>query len=393
LTENLDSHSRNLSVLTAWEDGLCKVKVSDTDCATCSICSYGADDFFNTSSTIGPYRNKYTRLSADCSNIPGGRHVTCESAFILYPLFIGNPTAAAAPTTAPTAVSPFTCYGVNSTATYEQLVVSYNYSLETVPTADRFDVSIASEIALEELLAPLLLSCRNTDNAKMASARIVAIVPSPRDLLGSSDISCVPSMDPANVCTVWHGWMRFYRTPGSDINDDVVRSMILSTIQQTMNGQDLVKHVDSLVKTTYTGPTLPDGCRRVMPNTQLSGPQPDSASKKLSLIKTSLLCVASVAVVVAVLGMAALVRMRDRRNVNVSIIEDVAMNDETHSTAMANSDASARRTISPNASNDTDGAVVSLNENDPNLMQEAEEWFASNSYLDECKNDYTAEAC
>ena len=71
-----DQHLLDLAVGVSWEDGACKVKVKDTQCNSCSICRQKPGE--------------ETKLNADCTNIKGGRNVTCESALIYYPLKKGK---------------------------------------------------------------------------------------------------------------------------------------------------------------------------------------------------------------------------------------------------------------------------------------------------------------
>ena len=67
-----DQHLLDLTVCVSWENGSCQVKVQDTQCNSCRMCSQNAGGD--------------TKLSADCANIKGGRNVTCESALIYLPL-------------------------------------------------------------------------------------------------------------------------------------------------------------------------------------------------------------------------------------------------------------------------------------------------------------------
>ena len=62
------------TVSVSWDDGVCQVKVGGTKCSSCTICS---ELEFNPPETT---------LSADCTNIDGGRKATCEKALVYYPL-------------------------------------------------------------------------------------------------------------------------------------------------------------------------------------------------------------------------------------------------------------------------------------------------------------------
>ena len=68
--QELHQHSLNFDVSVSWEKGACQVKIAQMACNSCSICSGESE----------------TTLSSDCTNIPGGREVTCEKAMIYYPL-------------------------------------------------------------------------------------------------------------------------------------------------------------------------------------------------------------------------------------------------------------------------------------------------------------------
>jgi hypothetical protein len=58
-----------------WENGTCQVKVNETQCTSCSVC---------VASTNGDLTGE--KLTSDCTNIPHGRVVNCESAYIYFPL-------------------------------------------------------------------------------------------------------------------------------------------------------------------------------------------------------------------------------------------------------------------------------------------------------------------
>ena len=62
------------TVRVSCENGICQVKVSGTQCSSCSICSKNE------------FKTPNVTISADCANIDGGRKVTCEKAFVYYPL-------------------------------------------------------------------------------------------------------------------------------------------------------------------------------------------------------------------------------------------------------------------------------------------------------------------
>ena len=64
-----------LSVIVSWvpDDRSCQVLISGEACLQCSLCEETNDP-------------ATTTLSADCSNLSGGRVVECERAFIYYPL-------------------------------------------------------------------------------------------------------------------------------------------------------------------------------------------------------------------------------------------------------------------------------------------------------------------
>ena len=72
--EHPDEHTTDRSVHVSWRHGQCEVQINGVDCLSCQVCDENEQD-------LGA-----TTLSADCTNIPGGRVVDCEPALIFYPL-------------------------------------------------------------------------------------------------------------------------------------------------------------------------------------------------------------------------------------------------------------------------------------------------------------------
>jgi hypothetical protein len=75
------THATNLTVSVSWENSTCMVQVSSQNCSSCSLCN-------DTTATNSSGNMAMTTLSADCSNLPNGRAVDCQPAFIFYPLVV-----------------------------------------------------------------------------------------------------------------------------------------------------------------------------------------------------------------------------------------------------------------------------------------------------------------
>lgn len=159
------------------------------------------------------------------------------------------PSSAPSASLSPTHFPLVNAHACADASTEYLLIVTYRYSLETVPEADMILVAGEGEEILQEGIGPRVLMCLSDE---ALDAEVVALDSLPRDTILPEE--CVAEVDPDNVCAVWQGKMRFFLSDQDAI--DQATDYILPIIEDVINSSIFVTNVGSgLIQAKYLGST------------------------------------------------------------------------------------------------------------------------------------------